>query len=154
MGMRAFRKRLCYGCVVSMLALVVLEAPASAQVDTATILGTVTDSSGAVLPGATVTITHEGQGFTLSTVTREDGTYVFTPIRTGTYTVQVELPSFRTVQRRGISVAIQQQAQVDVALEPGGVAEELVVTADAPLLETGTGTVGQTLPSQVIENLP
>ena len=83
-------------------------APAAAQVDTGTILGTVKDQSGGVLPGATVTITHEGQGFTLSTVTREDGTYIFTPIRTGAYTVEVEFPGFSKTERRGISVSIQQ----------------------------------------------
>lgn len=134
--------------------LVLLAAPAGAQVDTGTILGSVKDPSGGVLPGATVTITHEGQSLTLTTVTREDGTYVFTPIRTGTYTVEVEFPGFKKAIRRGITVRIQQQALVDFSLEPGGVTEELVVTADAPLLQTGTGTVGETLQSDVIENLP
>jgi outer membrane receptor protein involved in Fe transport len=129
-------------------------APASAQVDTGTILGTVKDQSGGVLPGATVTITHEGQAFTLSSVTREDGTFVFTPIRTGSYAIDVEFPGFKKGVRRGITVSIQQQAVVEIALQPGGVAEELVVTADAPLLQTGTGTVGETLKSEVIENLP
>jgi hypothetical protein len=129
-------------------------APASAQVDTGTILGTVKDQSGGVLPGATVTITHEGQAFTLSTVTREDGSYVFTPIRTGTYAIDVEFQGFKKGVRRGITVGIQQQAVADFSLQPGGVAEELVVTADAPLLQTGTGTVGETLKSEVIENLP
>ena len=81
----------------------------------ARILGTVKDQSGGVLPGATVTITHEGQGFTLSTVTREDGTFIITPIRTGTYTVRVEFPGFRKTERRGIGVSIQQQAVVDFA---------------------------------------
>ena len=60
-----------------------LSASGTAQVDTGTIIGTVKDESGGVLPGATVTITHEGQGLTLTSVTREDGTYIFTPIRTG-----------------------------------------------------------------------
>ena len=78
-------------------------APAAAQVDTGTILGTMKDQSGGVLPGATVTITHEGQGFTLTTVTREDGTYIFTPIRTGAYTVEVEFPGFKKTERRGIA---------------------------------------------------
>jgi hypothetical protein len=133
---------------------VLISAPASAQVDTGTILGTVKDQSGGVLPGATVTITHEGQAFTLSAVTREDGSYVFTPIRTGTYAIDVEFQGFKKGVRRGITVSIQQQAVVDFSLQPGGVAEELVVTADAPLLQTGTGTVGETLKSDVIENLP
>src|SRR5918994_3126397 len=89
--------------LVFMLA-VWLAAPASAQVDTGTILGTVRDQSGGVLPGATVTITHEGQAFTLSTVTREDGTYVFTPIRIGAYSLEVEFTGFKKAVRRGITV--------------------------------------------------
>ena len=113
---------------------VLLTAPASAQVDTGTILGTVKDQSGGVLPGATVTITHEGQAFTLSSVTREDGTFVFTPIRTGTYAIEVEFPSFKKGVRRGITVSIQQQAVVDFALDPGSLTEDVVVTANSPLL--------------------
>jgi carboxypeptidase family protein len=133
---------------------VLVAAPAIAQVDTGTIRGSVTDQLGGVLPGATVTITHEGQAFTLTGVTRDDGTYIFTPIRTGSYSVQVEFPGFRTGVRRGINVGIQQQALVDFSLQPGGVAEDVVVTADAPVLETSTGTVGETLRSATIENLP
>jgi hypothetical protein len=131
-----------------------LATTASAQVDTGSILGTVKDAAGGVLPGATVTITHEGQSLTLTAVTREDGTYVFTPIRTGAYSVEVEFQGFKKAVRRGITVAIQQQAVVDFSLQPGGLTEELVVTADAPLLQTQTGTVGETLTSGVIENLP
>ena len=82
-------------------------APAAAQVDTGTLLGTIKDQSGGVLPGATVTVTHEGQGFSLSTVTREDGTFIITPIRTGAYTVRVEFPGFRNTERRSIGVSIQ-----------------------------------------------
>ena len=123
-------------------------APAIAQLDTGTILGTVKDSSGGIMPGATVTIRHEGQGFTLTGVTRDDGTFIFTPIRTGTYTVEVEVQGFRKSERRGVQVSIQQQALVDVTLETGALAEEVVVTADAPLLQTGTGTVGETLTSR------
>src|SRR3990170_2676113 len=98
------------------MATVLLAAPAGAQVDTGTILGTVKDQSGGVLPGATVTITHEGQGFTLSGVTREDGTFIFTPVRTGAYTVRVEFPGFRKTEQRSIGVSIQQNATVDFTL--------------------------------------
>ena len=131
-----------------------LAGTASAQVDTGTILGTVKDAAGGVLPGATVTITHEGQSLTLTAVTREDGSYVFTPIRTGAYTIEVEFQGFKKAVRRGITVSIQQQALVDFTLQPGGLTEELVVTAETPLLQTGTGTVGETLTSDAIENLP
>ena len=131
-----------------------LAAPARAQVDTGTIVGTVKDQSGGVLPGATVTITHEGQSFVLTAVTRADGTYIFTPIRSGAYTIEVEFPGFKKAVRRGIPVAIQDQAVVDFALQAGGVAEEIVVTGESPLLQTGTGTVGETLKSSTIENIP
>ena len=133
---------------------IVLATAASAQVDTGTILGTVKDQSGAVLPGATVTITHEGQSFTLTTVTRQDGTYIFTPIRSGAYSIEAEFPGFKKGVRRGVTVAIQEQALVDFTVEPGGLAEEVVVTGESPLLQTGTGTTGETLRSSSIENLP
>lgn len=143
--------------LLALFGLIVLAAPtapAIAQVDTGTILGTVKDSTGGVMPGATVTIRHEGQGFTLTGVTREDGTFIFTPIRTGAYTVEVEMQGFRKSERRGVQVSIQQQALIDITLETGALAEEVVVTADAPLLQTGTGTVGETLTSETIVDLP
>jgi hypothetical protein len=148
-------QRLTTGTVVPLLLLAVIWAsPAGAQVDTGTIRGTVKDQSGGVLPGATVTITHEGQGVTLTSVTREDGTYIFTPIRTGPYSIDVEFPGFKKAVRRGINVGLQQQAVIDFTLETGVVSEELIVTADAPLLETGNGTLGETLDSGTIEKLP
>jgi hypothetical protein len=107
-----------------------------------------------VLPGATVTITHEGQAFTLSTVTREDGTYIFTPIRSGAYSIEAEFQGFKKGIRRGVTVAIQDQAVVDFSLQAGGVSEEVVVTGESPLLQTGTGTVGETLNANTIENIP
>jgi hypothetical protein len=147
---RLFREGLAIAVAMSAL----LASPVSAQVDTGTIFGTVKDESGAVLPGASVVITHEGQGLTLTTVTREDGTFIFTPIRTGAYSVEAEFQGFKKGVRRGITVSIQQQAVVDFSLQPGGLAEEVVVTGESPLLQTGTGTVGQTLRSEMIENLP
>jgi hypothetical protein len=150
--MTVLPRRWVGGLAVTLLALLCSQAVAIAQVDTGTILGTVKDQSGGVLPGATVTITHEGQALTLTAVTREDGTYVFTPIRTGAYTIRIEFPGFKSSERRGVPVNIQQQAQIDFTLEAGNIAEELVVTANAPLLQTGSGTVGENLTD--IENLP
>src|ERR1043166_5768089 len=133
---------------------VFLSASASAQVDTGTISGTVKDQSGGVVPGATVTITHEGQGLKLTGVTREDGTFIFTPIRTGAYLIDVELSGFKKESRRGITVGIQEQVRLDFVLQPGGLTEDVVVTAASPLLQTGSGTVGDTLKAEIIENLP
>src|SRR5881396_3326264 len=78
------------GCLLALTLTALLAVPAYAQVDTGTLSGTIKDESGGVLPGATVTITHEGQALTLTTVTREDGTYIFTPIRTGAYRIEIE----------------------------------------------------------------
>jgi hypothetical protein len=145
------------GLGVGLLALTlsaILSASASAQVDTGSITGTVKDQSGAIVPGATVTITHEGQGLTLTTVTREDGTYIFTPIRTGAYRIDVELQGFKKEARRGITVGIQEQVRADVVLQAGGISEEVLVTGASPLLQTGSGTVGETLKSETIQNLP
>jgi len=141
-------------CLLALTLTAILSVPASAQVDTGTMTGTVKDESGGVLPGATVTITHQGQALTLTSVTREDGTYIFTPIRTGAYLVEVEFPGFKKGVRRGITVGIQEQARVDVVLQTGGVSEEVLVTGVTPLLQTGSGTVGETLKSGTIENLP
>jgi hypothetical protein len=136
------------------LALLLAGAPARAQVDTGTILGTVKDGSGAVVAGAKVTLTHEGQAFTLSRATRQDGTYIFTPIRIGTYRVEVESQGFKKAVRRGIELNLQQQAVVDVALETGQLEEAVEVTADVPLLQTRSGEVGHTITAVTIENLP
>ena len=124
-----------------------------AQVDTGTILGVVTDTSGSVLPGATVTIVHEGTSLLLMTVTRTDGTYVFTPVRTGSYRIEVEFPGFKKT-RRTIDLTIQQQAAVDFALSPGDVMETVDVRGAAPLLQTQSGSVGETVTAQTAVNLP
>ena len=142
------------GCLLALTLTVALSVPASAQVDTGTISGTVKDESGGVLPGATVTITHEGQALTLTSVTREDGTYIFTPIRTGAYLIEIEFPGFSKGVRRGITVGIQEQVRVDFVLQRGAISEQVLVTADSPVLQTGSGSVGETLKSDTIENLP
>src|SRR5262245_43002547 len=122
-------------CLLALTLTAILSTSARAQVDTGTLSGTIKDESGGVLPGATVTITHEGQALTLTTVTRQDGTYIFTPIRTGDYSVEVDFPGFRKGVRRGISVSIQQEVRIDFTLQTGVVTEEVLVTASAPLLQ-------------------
>ncbi len=125
-----------------------------AQVDTGTILGTVTDATGAVIPGAKVTIRNEGTSFTQSTTTSASGTYVFTPLRIGTYTVEVEKEGFKRQRRAGLELNIQQQLVADVALSVGEVSSEVEVTAAAPVLQTESGSVGQVVGSQEINDLP
>lgn len=126
----------------------------SAQVDTGTILGTVYDSSGAIIPGAQVTITHEGTGATQAAETRADGTYIFTPVRIGSYTVEVELTGFQKARRTGVEVSIQQQLVVDFSLTPGEVTETINVEAALPTLQTQDASVGEVVGARSINNLP
>jgi hypothetical protein len=142
--------------VLTAVAAVWLCLPATtalAQVDTGTILGTVKDASGAVVAEAKVTLTHEGQAFTLTRATRSDGTYIFTPIRTGTYVLEVESPGFKKAVRRGVVLNQGQQAVVDVSLDPGQIEESVEVTAEVPLLQTQSGEVGHTIRSDTLQNL-
>src|SRR5215469_14079357 len=81
-------------------------APLCAQVDTGTILGTVSDASGAVVPGAKVTLTNLGTNSALSTTTGSDGNYKFSPVRIGNYKIEVSSPGFQTVSQRNIAVDV------------------------------------------------
>ena len=131
-----------------------LASPIFGQVDTGTILGTVFDSSGAVIPGAEVTIAHEGTGVTQVGQTRADGTYIFTPIRIGPYSIEVGSTGFQRSRRTSVEVAIQQQRVVDFQLVPGEITETINVEAALPTLQTEDASVGEVVGSRSINNLP
>ena len=134
-------------------AIVLFAAAASAQVTTADLVGRVTDASGGVLPGVTVTATHAGTGAVRSQVTSDTGDYAFTLLPIGTYEVRMELQGFRTQASR-ITLASADRGRVDGRLEVGQVSETVQVTAEAPLLQTDTSSISTLLPSQVVENVP
>jgi hypothetical protein len=127
---------------------------AFAQVDAGTILGTVRDNTGAVIAGATVTVENEGTSFTQTTKTSSSGEYVFTPLKIGKYSVEVEDQGFKKQKRTGIVVDIQQQAVSNFTLTVGDVSTEIEVTAAVPILQTESGSVGQVISGQVINDLP
>src|SRR5215813_14258025 len=105
---------LAVGCL-----LLVSSALAHAQVTTADLVGTIKDSSGAVVPGVTVALTNEATGVIRSTTTGDAGTYSFTSLQPGRYRLTAELQGFRTVERTGVELQINQRAQVDMDLEIG-----------------------------------
>lgn len=125
-----------------------------AQVDTGAILGTVKDESGAVVPGAKVTLTDEGTGLTLTTTSGSSGNYVFTPVKIGLYTVQAQFRGFRTVDRTHVQVQVQQQVVVNFTLTLGSVSQAVQVTSTPPQLETENASVGQVIGKRDINNLP
>jgi hypothetical protein len=125
-----------------------------AQVDTGTILGTVRDSTGGVIPNATVRLTNEGTAATQTASTSEGGQYTFTPIRIGRYTVEVQIAGFQAQKKTGIQLDIQQQVVVDFSLEPGQVTSAVEVTASVPALQSENASVGQVVQTRAINDLP
>ena len=141
--------------LVGCLVLILLGAgPAFAQFDTGAVLGTVTDSSGASINGATVTLTSETTGVAVTFTTSGDGSYKFTPVKIGSYKVSVTLQGFQTAVQREIVVNVGQSVVVDIALKPGSVNETVEVTAAAPVLQSQDASVGQVVDSRSVNNLP
>lgn len=125
-----------------------------AQVDTGTILGTVHDNTGAVIAGAKVTVRDEGTSRSQSNTTSSSGEYVFTPVKIGKYTIEVENAGFKKERRTGLTVNIQQQVVADFSLSVGDVTNEIEVTAAVPLLQTESGSVGHVIEGKTINDLP
>ena len=107
------RKRLS-AILVGVCALIFGASTAIAQVDTGTILGTVKDQTGAVVPDAKVTIVNQGTAEAITTLTRSDGTYIVTPLKIGSYRISVELAGFKKEENAAFDLNIQQQAVVDL----------------------------------------
>jgi hypothetical protein len=128
--------------------------PLRAQVDTGAILGTVTDQSGAVISGATVTLKNEGTNATLSTTTGPDGGYKFTPLRIGTYTVSASFKGFQKTETLHVQVDVGAQVVVDLRLTPGNVTETIEVVATAPLIQSQDASLGQVMDSRNVNDLP
>ncbi len=127
--------------------------PTMGQVDTGTIRGTVTDSSGAVVANAKVTLKNEDTGFVVSAVTARDGTYTFNPVKIGSYTVSVEAAGFRKAAAH-VVVNVQEQARADFQLVPGAVTETVEVTATPSQMQTQDASVGTIATGAQINDLP
>lgn len=140
--------------VILLLALVVLAVPLRAQIDTGTILGTVKDATGAVVPRAKVTLTNTATGISIDRITDEEGRYIFPAIKSGSYQVTVEATGFKKFVRSGIQLSIQQSPEINVTLDAGDISQTVEVTAEAPLLQTTESSVGQTVGGEAINNLP
>src|SRR6266481_743663 len=141
--------------MTAVLLLLFLSAPPiRAQVDTGSILGTVTDTSGAPVNGAKVTLTNEGTSAALSTSTGPDGGYKFTPVKIGGYKLTASLQGFQTMTQTNIPVNVGADVVINFALKPGSVTEIVEVSAAPPVLETQSGSVGQVVDSRSVNDLP
>src|SRR4029453_1558068 len=127
--------------------------PASAQVDRATLTGTVTDSVGAVLPGATVQVTNTATNVSSQQLTTDTGTFLFVNLIPGVYDVLVELSGFKkSVQT--LTLEVGQRARVIAALEVGAFTESVSVTESSPRLNANDATLGAVIPQTQVANLP
>ncbi len=131
-----------------------LAGTAAAQATTGSIRGTVRDQQSAAVPGAVVTIRHTDTNIVRTAVSGDGGEYLVSNLPVGSYEVEVELAGFTKIRRTGITLAINQNAVVDVALQTGGVTETVTVTADASILNTTNSEVGVRFDQKRVAELP
>ena len=138
----------------SMLAVIaVIALPGVGLAQEATLGGTVTDSTGGVLPGATVFAVHEVSGNTFEAVTDERGGYRI-PVRVGAYRITAQLPGFATVVRSGLQVLVGQVVVVDLQLAPSALQETVTVTGEAPLVDVSSSQLGGNMDPRQMQELP
>ncbi len=119
-----------------------------------TISGTVTDVTGAVLPGVEVTATNAGTGLARTVITNENGVYVIPVLPVGGYRVAAGLPGFQTGVREGIELNTDDRIAVNFALEVGAITSEILVTEAAPLIQSETSEIGAVIENKRIVELP
>jgi hypothetical protein len=131
----------------------ILTMPAVGYAQEAALSGTVTDSTGSVLPGVTVQAQHEATGNTFEAVTDARGTYRI-PVRIGTYRITTQLQGFNPATRVGVELLVGQLIVINLQMSPAGVAESVVVTAQSPLVETSTSSLGGNIDQRQVTELP
>ena len=131
-----------------------LTASAWAQIDTATISGRVTDASGAVVAGATITVVDVDTNFTSDSKTNAEGLYRVPSLRPGPYRLTASNPGFKTYVREGLDLRVGDNLEVNVGLEVGGATESIKVTAEASQLQTETSSSGAVMEGAYLQQLP
>src|SRR5436190_24200426 len=120
----------------------------------ATPIGTLTDSSGATVPNATVTVTETQTGVSRKTSTTSDGVYTVPYLAPGVYRVEVENPGFKKFSRDNVGLAVSSTVRIDATLEPGAVSETVDVKAESPILQTDRSEVARNFDTQSVTDLP
>ena len=139
---------------VALLCALVSVASLRAQVTSTSIIGTVTDRSGAVVPGVTVTAVNVETNFTREAATDGSGQYALRLLPTGTYRVEVNAASFKKFSQTGVVLDVNRTARIDPVLDIGTLSETVSVTSDAPLVNTADAGIGRTVDNAEIVNLP
>src|ERR1700732_1473035 len=141
--------------IIGVIAVLILAAiPVAAQLPTGAILGTVKDSSGASVPGATVTVRNTDTNLTRTQMTEQDGSYRFPELPVGHYEAKAEAPGFRTENRTGLTLEITQKGVVNFALQVGSTTQQVTVSSEIPMVNTQDSTLGATVNEQSMAELP
>jgi hypothetical protein len=142
------------GFAVVLLALLVPAIVVAQANYTAQIRGVVTDSSGAMVPNATITITNDGTGITSVAHTDDHGQYILTGLRPASYTIKAEGAGFRAVENKGVVLQVDQQGTINFELRPLGVITTVEVTQSAPLLDTESAAIGTDVSNEYVRDIP
>jgi hypothetical protein len=142
--------RIVSGAAVLILSIV----PVFGQSATAEFNGSVVDQSGAVLPGAAVTLIEESTGLVRTAVSSDTGRFVLPAVQPGVYTVRAELSGFQTQSRTGVRILVGQAITLTLTMPIGSLTDQVTVTGAAPLIEVTQTTLGSSLTTEDIENLP
>jgi hypothetical protein len=152
---RGANMRITGNVVVSSFCILAAALGLQAQTFTGGVRGTVSDTSGATIATAKVTLADPSTGFTRSTISGSGGEYAFASVSPATYTISVESPGFKKLERKGLIVGTQEFVITDLKLDVGDVTQSVNVTAaDVPLLETDNASTGQTIDAQKLGDLP
>jgi hypothetical protein len=143
-----------WGLLLALALVLGLQAAAYAQTGAASITGLVTDQSGAAVPGVTVTATNQATNVNYTAVSNATGNYDILSVPVGTYVVKAELSGFKVTATRAMTLEAKQIARVDVKMAVGTLEETVEVTAQSPVLQTETATVGEVLSGRTVESLP
>jgi hypothetical protein len=155
MGKSRMGSSICRNLVglAALIVLLISAVPASAQ-STSTILGVVKDSSGGVVPDATVTVVNTETSLSRSVKTESDGSFRFPALAVGRYTVKFEKEGFRTETQQGLMLEVAQNLVVNTTLQVGTAAQEVTVTGEAPLVNTTTSSLGSLVNEERMADLP
>jgi hypothetical protein len=145
--------KLTASIVLCLVCLALGSGTALAQTESARLQGTVTDAAGAVIAGATVKATDIGTGRTVETQTNENGEFSILALQPGRYRIEVTQANFKTTQQE-ITLEVAQVANLPIALEAGAVTETVTVTSDAPLVESGSSSIGEVIQGREAVELP
>jgi hypothetical protein len=146
--MKAFTKWALVGVF-----LLYISSFAHAQIDQGAITGTISDPAGSAIPGATVTLVSNETNLSFTRTTEDSGTYRFSPIKIGTYTLTVSAPTFETRKQENIRVNVSQVVGLNLTLKPGAVTETITVSTTTEM-QTEEASTGQVFTSQQINDMP